>query len=103
MKILQRAVTKVEYILPFLEALYFDCHGNRNGTLIINLAFWSLMHMLFVDKLKELQVVVRLLRDQITVGDCHGGVFQWVDSVLVQAIQNGDWVLLDNANFCRCV
>ncbi|XP_062522052.1 midasin-like [Corticium candelabrum] len=78
LKILQRAVTKVEYILPFLEALYFDCH----------------------DKLKELQVVVRLLRDQITVGDCHGGVFQWVDSVLVQAIQNGDWVLLDNANFC---
>ena len=27
--------------------------------------------------------------------------FEWVDSNLIQAIRNGDWVLIDNANFCN--
>ncbi len=26
--------------------------------------------------------------------------FEWIDSSLVRAIENGDWVLIDNANFC---
>lgn len=26
--------------------------------------------------------------------------FEWIDSSLVKAIENGDWVLIDNANFC---
>lgn len=26
--------------------------------------------------------------------------FEWLDSALVKAIANGDWVLIDNANFC---
>lgn len=26
--------------------------------------------------------------------------FEWLDSALVKAITNGDWVLIDNANFC---
>ena len=31
----------------------------------------------------------------------HGGTFEWIDSVLVQALTNGDWLLIDNVNFCR--
>ncbi len=26
--------------------------------------------------------------------------FEWIDSSLVRAIESGDWVLIDNANFC---
>jgi len=26
--------------------------------------------------------------------------FEWVDSTLVKAIENGEWLLIDNANFC---
>jgi hypothetical protein len=26
--------------------------------------------------------------------------FEWLDSSLVKSIENGDWVLIDNANFC---
>ena len=26
--------------------------------------------------------------------------FEWLDSALVKAIESGDWVLIDNANFC---
>ncbi|XP_069109146.1 midasin-like [Argopecten irradians] len=29
-----------------------------------------------------------------------GGAFEWVDSVLVQALQSGHWLLIDNVNFC---
>nr|XP_056712126.1 midasin [Euleptes europaea] len=28
------------------------------------------------------------------------GTFEWVDGMLVQALQAGDWLLLDNVNFC---
>ncbi len=31
----------------------------------------------------------------------HGGRFEWVDSLLVHALQAGHWLLIDNANFCR--
>jgi midasin len=42
-----------------------------------------------LDKLKE-----NVLKDQ-------GGRFEWIDSILVQALQNGYWLLIDNVNFCR--
>lgn len=29
-----------------------------------------------------------------------GGRFTWVDSPFVRALQNGDWLLLENVNFC---
>ncbi|XP_060119521.1 midasin-like [Heteronotia binoei] len=28
------------------------------------------------------------------------GTFEWVDGMLIQALQSGDWLLLDNVNFC---
>ncbi|PJE78217.1 hypothetical protein CI610_02851 [invertebrate metagenome] len=30
-----------------------------------------------------------------------GRAFKWADSVLVQALQAGHWLLIDNVNFCR--
>ena len=30
-----------------------------------------------------------------------GGKFVWVDSILVRALQQGHWLLVDNVNFCR--
>lgn len=29
------------------------------------------------------------------------GTFEWVDGMLVQALQCGDWLLMDNVNFCK--
>ena len=29
------------------------------------------------------------------------GQFEWVDGVLVEALQDGEWLLVDNVNFCR--
>ena len=33
----------------------------------------------------------------------HSGRFEWVDSILVQCLQDGDWLLIENVNFCRFV
>nr|CAI5832228.1 unnamed protein product [Callosobruchus analis] len=29
-----------------------------------------------------------------------GGKFEWVDSVLIKCLRNGDWLLIDNVNLC---
>ena len=39
---------------------------------------------------------------------CMGGAsenhqFEWVDSVLVKALEYGHWLLISHANFCRYV
>ncbi|XP_030054953.1 midasin [Microcaecilia unicolor] len=36
---------------------------------------------------------------QTVEGRSHGA-FEWVDGMLVQALQSGDWLLMDNVNFC---
>ncbi|XP_049753260.1 midasin [Elephas maximus indicus] len=37
---------------------------------------------------------------QSVSGRSHG-TFEWVDSMLVQALKSGDWLLMDNVNFCN--
>ncbi|XP_066850638.1 midasin isoform X2 [Anser cygnoides] len=39
---------------------------------------------------------------QAQAADCKShGTFEWVDGMLVQALQCGDWLLMDNVNFCN--
>lgn len=40
------------------------------------------------------QVIV--LSNNASISSC----FEWVDGTLIQAMENGDWILLDNVNFC---
>uniref|UniRef100_A0A8D2PY94 Midasin n=1 Tax=Varanus komodoensis TaxID=61221 RepID=A0A8D2PY94_VARKO len=34
------------------------------------------------------------------MNNSNHGTFEWVDGMLVQALQAGDWLLMDNVNFC---
>eukprot|EP00898_Chlorokybus_atmophyticus_P007316 jgi/Chlat1/7586/Chrsp63S07074 len=47
----------------------------------------------------------RLLRDvqalKASASSSAGGRFEWVSGALLKAIQDGEWVLLDNANLCH--
>ncbi|KAM6185923.1 midasin [Rhynchocyon petersi] len=36
-----------------------------------------------------------------SVSGLSHGTFEWIDSMLVQALQSGDWLLMDNVNFCN--
>lgn len=31
----------------------------------------------------------------------EGTKFEWVDSVLVSSIEKGEWVIMENANYCN--
>uniref|UniRef100_K7FQC1 Midasin n=1 Tax=Pelodiscus sinensis TaxID=13735 RepID=K7FQC1_PELSI len=42
----------------------------------------------------------RLQLVQSVDGNSHG-TFEWVDGMLVQALRSGDWLLMDNVNFCN--
>uniref|UniRef100_A0A452IKR6 Midasin n=1 Tax=Gopherus agassizii TaxID=38772 RepID=A0A452IKR6_9SAUR len=42
----------------------------------------------------------RLQLVQSVDGNSHG-TFEWVDGMLIQALQSGDWLLMDNVNFCN--
>ena len=43
----------------------------------------------------ELEVLKTMERERVT------GCFEWMDGFLVQALESGDWVLLDNVNLCN--
>ena len=47
------------------------------------------------------QLRVMLEKEGRTIQHGGGGKFEWVDGLLVQALKEGDWLLIDNVNFCR--
>ncbi|QSL65832.1 hypothetical protein MERGE_000110 [Pneumocystis wakefieldiae] len=48
------------------------------------------------------QQIFQRLKKYVLVDDTYKpSQFKWFDSILLQAIKNGDWVLLDNANLCN--
>ncbi|XP_018599206.2 midasin isoform X2 [Scleropages formosus] len=52
--------------------------------------------------MSKLLLEFTLLRErlaQVQDGRSQGG-FEWLDGMLVQALQAGDWLLMDNVNFC---
>ncbi|KAK3603576.1 hypothetical protein CHS0354_028005 [Potamilus streckersoni] len=52
-----------------------------------------------VEDLKNrLRYLSKRVQDAVPGGE--GGMFEWVDSVLVKALKSGDWLLIDNVNFC---
>ncbi|DBA04889.1 TPA: hypothetical protein N0F65_006891 [Lagenidium giganteum] len=62
-------------------------------------AFEKLNVALWADDLKRLEVemgeIVKL-SNSTNIASC----FEWVDGTLIQAMERGEWVLLDNVNFC---
>ena len=61
-----------------------------------------------LSKLKDLKLIspetlektLKLIKELKLVRKSDSVKFEWLDSSLVKAIENGDWVLIDNANFC---
>ncbi|KAI1304313.1 hypothetical protein F5Y03DRAFT_175160 [Xylaria venustula] len=50
------------------------------------------------DLLTALEEVRSLLQQSTSIADPR---FEWLDGVIVQALQRGDWLVLDNANLCN--
>ncbi|XP_049611993.1 midasin isoform X4 [Syngnathus scovelli] len=52
-----------------------------------------------MSKLKLDFMLMKEHMSQLENGWTNGG-FEWLDGMLIQALQAGDWLLMDNANFC---
>ncbi|XP_077366934.1 midasin isoform X3 [Festucalex cinctus] len=52
--------------------------------------------------ISKLKLDFILLKEQMSQleNDWSNGGFEWLDGMLIQALQAGDWLLMDNANFC---
>ncbi|TSL47560.1 Midasin [Bagarius yarrelli] len=75
---------------------------NKLEVIIVLLHKLNTKLKVFTD-MSKLQMDFTLLKErlaQMEDGWSHGG-FEWLDGTLVQALQAGDWLLMDNVNFCR--
>lgn len=92
--LLQKLNTKLKVFTGNVQ-VYSDSANNLNG------AQWS--DCICPLDMSKLQMDFTLLKErfaQLEDGWTNGG-FEWLDGMLVQALQAGDWLLMDNANFCR--
>ncbi|XP_011610045.2 midasin isoform X2 [Takifugu rubripes] len=74
---------------------------NKLEVIILLLQKLNTKLKVFTD-MSKLQMDFTLLKErlaQLEDGWTNGG-FEWLDGMLVQALQTGDWLLMDNANFC---
>ncbi|KAL2081973.1 hypothetical protein ACEWY4_021791 [Coilia grayii] len=74
---------------------------NKLEVIIVLLQKLNTKLKVFID-MSKLQMDFTLLKErlaQMQDGWSHGG-FEWLDGMLVQALQAGDWLLMDNVNFC---
>ncbi|GIY66112.1 midasin [Caerostris extrusa] len=46
------------------------------------------------------EIVDKLFAKVEAGSNSTGGQFEWVDSILINAVEKGDWLLIDDANFC---
>lgn len=74
---------------------------NKLEVIILLLQKLNTKLKVFTD-MSKLQMEFTLLKErlaQLEDGWTNGG-FEWLDGMLVQALQAGDWLLMDNVNFC---
>ncbi|KAM4522940.1 midasin [Odontesthes bonariensis] len=74
---------------------------NKLEVIIVLLQKLNIKLKVFTD-MSKLQMDFMLLKErlaQLEDGWTNGG-FEWLDGMLVQALQSGDWLLMDNVNFC---
>ncbi|XP_038145137.1 midasin isoform X1 [Cyprinodon tularosa] len=74
---------------------------NKLEVIIVLLQKLNTKLKVFTD-MSKLQMDFTLLKErlaQLEDGWTNGG-FEWLDGMLVQALQAGDWLLMDNVNFC---
>ena len=61
------------------------------------------LYCFLIDELKSLSTRLETLFKNLIGSQSHSGAgtFEWVDSLLVKALEAGHWLLIDNVNFCR--
>lgn len=55
----------------------------------------------FSDDVKERFDKLKARYEEDEMNEHAKGQFEWVDGILVKSLKQGDWLLIDNVNFCR--
>ncbi len=85
-------IGSVTYAQSAIELLRKGCHLKELEDTLVGLA--NFQKEPFMSLSRRLQDMM-----QLDMNKRHGA-FSWVDGVLVDAIENGKWALIDNANLC---
>ncbi|GBP23274.1 Midasin [Eumeta japonica] len=70
------------------------------NVLCVRLLFWNKENVKIFDKVKKLASSLNELKQKVSAASTinAGGKFEWINSLLVKAMFEGSWVLLDNVN-----
>lgn len=76
---------------------------NVEGRLLEAQKYWNLLLATLILGFSTLVEEFRHFKLQVVqcMNNHNHGTFEWVDGMLVQALEAGDWLLMDNVNFCR--
>uniref|UniRef100_A0A4W3JTX9 Midasin n=1 Tax=Callorhinchus milii TaxID=7868 RepID=A0A4W3JTX9_CALMI len=79
-----------------------DAMSKLEGLLILLQRFNSKLSTFSPSEFSELITEFQHFKCQLSqaIDGQSRGTFEWVDGMLVQALRSGDWLLLDNVNFC---
>ncbi|KAL0049173.1 hypothetical protein WJX82_008148 [Trebouxia sp. C0006] len=58
-------------------------------------------HLQWAHQAQQLQQKLQGLQAAVASAEAGAGRFEWVDGALTQAVEAGEWVLLDSANLCN--
>nr|XP_009757416.1 PREDICTED: midasin [Nicotiana sylvestris] len=51
--------------------------------------------------MKDLDIILTMIKKFTGHQRTHSSKFEWVTGMLIKAIENGEWIVLDNANLCN--
>ncbi|CAO3637326.1 unnamed protein product [Cunninghamella blakesleeana] len=70
-------------VSALLNYLNSTCHIDNEASILISQIVESIKHLQQLEK------------------DSVAGKFEWIDGLLINALENGHWLLIDNANLCN--
>ncbi|GBG67611.1 hypothetical protein CBR_g741 [Chara braunii] len=82
-----------------IECMILDLLSELVGKIRQVMEAWEGMQLSVELEPAKLEREVTELR--LRQGNSGAGRFQWVDGILLKALERGEWVLLENANFCN--
>ncbi|TIA99817.1 hypothetical protein E3P84_02013 [Wallemia ichthyophaga] len=78
----------------------FEKHGNK-AISVVNESVARVFESRVGVSFETFETVNKLLEDyNAQSSQSEAGRFEWVDGVLLRAMKNGDWLLIDDANLC---
>lgn len=81
--------TLIQALVAELQQVAVSCQGGAAGERVV-----KLLELLSAVE-EKLSALSEMDRKEVS------GCFEWIDGTLIRAMEQGQWLLIDNANFCN--